>query len=208
MFRRAGASVEGAGKGSVNRPVRSIRERVFHMVISPVLSAIGQIEGFVDQGEIRNDVAEDRVLDQWPVLPGRIVCMAAPDAAVRASFESNHHRTAPSFDQADPKTIRLRERNCGLDGVLRKIQREAHGRAAGIRGFRRSALARARPRRPSLHDKLWYEQVIGRPRMVHAQVAGNARSAPDQANGTELFGCSCSKRPASRKRSCSPACSS
>ena len=33
------------------------------------MSAVGEIEGLIDEREIRDDVADDGVLEDWPVLP-------------------------------------------------------------------------------------------------------------------------------------------
>src|SRR6185437_2871221 len=102
--------VSGTGRGSVNNPVRSMREIVSNILSSPVLSTIGQVEGFVDKWKIRHDVAEDGVFNERPVLPGWIVRIATPDAAICTRFKSDHHRPPPSFDQADSHPIRLRNR--------------------------------------------------------------------------------------------------
>src|SRR3954466_15879912 len=97
----------GAGIGSVKIPVRIMRDSVLIMRSSPVVSAIGQVEGFIDQRKIRHNVAEYCVFEQRPVLPGRIVRMAATNGSVGAAFEGNHNRPPPSFDHADSELIRL-----------------------------------------------------------------------------------------------------
>src|SRR5260370_16118322 len=121
MFRKSFCNVSTAGegstvvgKGSVNIPVRTIRERTSNILTSSVVSAVGQVEGLVNQGKIRHDVAEDRVFEKRPVLPRWVVRMAAPDSSIRASFKSDHHRTTPPFDQADSKPIWFRERKTRL----------------------------------------------------------------------------------------------
>ena len=81
------------------------------MVTSSVLSAVGQVEGFVDQGKIGNDIANNRVFEKWPVLPRRIVGMATPNGPIWPSLQSDHHGPTPSLDEADTKTIRFRERD-------------------------------------------------------------------------------------------------
>ena len=68
-FSRTGSDADRAGSGSVRMPVRSMSEITSSIRRSPVLSAVGQVEGFVDQRKIRHDVAEDGVLEQRPVLP-------------------------------------------------------------------------------------------------------------------------------------------
>src|ERR1700739_4896848 len=95
---RVGNVSPESGKDSVSIPIRTMRERTSNMTASPVLSAVGQVEGFVDEWKIRHDVAQDGVFEQWPVLPGWIVCVAAPDNAVRARFQRDHHRTSPALD--------------------------------------------------------------------------------------------------------------
>src|SRR5665213_312344 len=100
----------GAGSGSVSRPVCNMRESVFHMVSSPVVSAIGKVERFIDQREVGHDIAQDGVVDQRPVLPRRVVCVAAPNGTSGAGFESNHDRATPTFDESDAEKI------CGWSG--------------------------------------------------------------------------------------------
>ena len=66
-----------------------------------VRSRVGQVERLVDEREVRNDVAEHRVLERRPVLPGGIVRMAAPYAAGRTGLERDEDLAAPALDPAD-----------------------------------------------------------------------------------------------------------
>src|SRR5260370_23151138 len=131
MFHRSFCSVSTAGessirvgKGSVNIPVRTIRERTSNILTSSVVSAVGQVEGFVNQGNIRDDADKDRVVEKRPVLPRRIVRVTTPDGSMRASFQSDHHGTAPSFDKTDSKTIRFGRRNSCLYRPQWKVVKE------------------------------------------------------------------------------------
>ena len=61
---------------------------------------IAEIEGLVDQRKVRDDVADHRMLQHGPVLPGRVVAMATCDAAVGTDVEGNQDLAAPTFDPA------------------------------------------------------------------------------------------------------------
>src|SRR5512139_2612294 len=98
---RTRRSSSAAGGNSVTRPVRAILYSVFSMARSEVVTAVRQVERLVDQREIRNDVADDGVLECRPVVPRRILRVAAVDRAVRAGLEAHDDRAAPAFDQAD-----------------------------------------------------------------------------------------------------------
>src|SRR5690348_11876691 len=88
-----------AGGGSVTSPMRLTCLSMFHMIACAleVVTAVRQVEGLVDQGEIRNDVADDRVFQRWPVVPGRIVRMAANDSAIGRGAQRHQHRPAPTL---------------------------------------------------------------------------------------------------------------
>ena len=68
---------------------------------SEVVPAVGQVERLVDQRKVGNDVADHRVLEHRPVLPRRIVRMAAADRAVRA-----RSRARPAPRRASPRRSR------------------------------------------------------------------------------------------------------
>src|SRR5215218_3541258 len=79
---RTRISSAAAGGGSLTMPTEPIFLNVFHMALQ-IVSAVRKIERLIDQRKIRNDVADNRVLERGPVLPRRIVRMTAADAAVR-----------------------------------------------------------------------------------------------------------------------------
>src|SRR3990172_9129618 len=89
----------GCGGGSLTIPVFAICLSSRYM--SEVLSAIGKIEGFVDQRKVRDDIAEDGALEQRPVLPRRIVRMRAMDPVGIGALERDQHFSAPALDPAD-----------------------------------------------------------------------------------------------------------
>ena len=64
-------------------------------------AGVGEVEGFVDEGEVGDDVAEDGVFEQRPVLPGGVVGVAVADGPVGAGFERDEDGAAPGFDEAD-----------------------------------------------------------------------------------------------------------
>src|SRR5438046_1863114 len=85
-----------AGGASLRKPVRRIWRIVLYMAWSlQVVSAVAQVERLVDQWKIGNDVADNRVLEHRPVLPGRIVRMQPMDAAVRRRLERDEYFAAP-----------------------------------------------------------------------------------------------------------------
>src|SRR5436189_56514 len=96
-FGSGGAAV-GSGAGSVGTPALMIRQAIFHM--SEIVSGVAEVEGLVDQREVGNDVADHRVLDHRPVLPRRIVAMAAADGAGVVELERDEDFAAPAFDPA------------------------------------------------------------------------------------------------------------
>src|SRR5450759_355861 len=69
--------------------------------MSEVLSAIGKVEGLVDQRKVGNDIADYGALDRRPVLPRRIVRMGAMNAVGIRGFKRDQHFAAPAFDPAD-----------------------------------------------------------------------------------------------------------
>src|SRR5690349_2090512 len=94
------SSVAGAGASSVLMPMRTMRRSVWYMARLEVVPAVRQVERFVDQRKVGNDVADDRMLDRGPVAPRRVLRMTAADHAVGCTFERNEHRTAPALDVA------------------------------------------------------------------------------------------------------------
>src|SRR3979409_1714817 len=66
-----------------------------------VRSGVRQVERLVDQREVGNDVADHGVLERRPVLPRRIVRMAAAYPPVGVSLHGDEYLAAPAFDPAD-----------------------------------------------------------------------------------------------------------
>ncbi len=67
------------------------------------MAAVGEIEGLIDEREIRDDVADDGVLEHRPVLPRRIVRVTAADRARRVPLRA---RRTP--DRASLRSVLLR----------------------------------------------------------------------------------------------------
>src|SRR5262249_38739311 len=74
-------------------PIRYLRNTILEIV-----PRVRQVERLVDQRKVRNDIADHRVLEYWPVLPRRIVRMAATDGIVGPALERDQHRSAPTLD--------------------------------------------------------------------------------------------------------------
>jgi hypothetical protein len=51
------------------------------------MAAIREVEGLVDEWEIRDDVADDGVLEHGPVQPGGVVRVTAADRPGGTRFE-------------------------------------------------------------------------------------------------------------------------
>jgi len=69
-------------------------------------AAVTQVERLVDEREVRNDVAVHRVLEERPVLPGRIVRVQAVDATCARDIEGDQHLAAPALDPACARRAR------------------------------------------------------------------------------------------------------
>ena len=70
---------------------------------SQVVPRVAEVEGLVDQREVGNDVADHRVLEHRPVLPRRVVAVAAPDAWPRpAASSSSATKTSPRQPSTQP----------------------------------------------------------------------------------------------------------
>src|SRR5258706_11297981 len=94
----ARSAASGSGAGSVTMPVFAICFSSWY--ISQIRSAVTEVERFVDEWEVRNDVSMHRVLEQRPVLPGGIVRMHSVDAVLRGGFQRDQHLAAPALDPA------------------------------------------------------------------------------------------------------------
>ena len=81
-----------------------MRARISNMRSLSVVAAVGEVERFIDQREVRHDVAEHRELDQGPVLPGWVVrdgnagcrCPAAVSSAIITGPRQPSIRPSPS----------------------------------------------------------------------------------------------------------------
>ena len=126
-------------------PIDPIWRSVFSM--AEVVSAVGEVERLIDQRKIRHDVADDGVLEHRPVLPRRIVRMAAPNRAVRAGLSATS--TGPRQPSIEPDAHRaaLAARQSARACARRQLRRRCRHEAAAIRTARRNARRRARPRR-------------------------------------------------------------
>src|SRR5438270_1922306 len=100
-----------------------------------IVSAVGQIEGFIDQGKIRHDVVDDGMLDQRPVLPGWIVWMTASNHAVVSRLERKEYRAAPALEQARAHAAHGRNRNIDKKGTVRQPPQYARDEADGFDHF-------------------------------------------------------------------------
>src|SRR5579862_6009477 len=68
------------------------------------MAAVRKVERLVDEREVRDDVADNGMFEDRPILPRRIVRMAAADRALRAALEREKHRPAPALDRAECET--------------------------------------------------------------------------------------------------------
>ena len=91
--RRVGRRRLGGDAGA-----RDLPEDLPHQQVVP---RVAEVERLVDQREVRNDVADHRMLEHRPVLPRRIVAVAAADARRRAS-SSSATRTSPRQPSTQP----------------------------------------------------------------------------------------------------------
>ena len=72
-----------------------------------ILTAVGEIERLVDQREVGNDVAEHADLQQWPVLPGRVVGMDPVESSIGTDAYRDQDLTAPALHPAQALADRL-----------------------------------------------------------------------------------------------------
>src|SRR5690242_13039124 len=104
-------------------PVRATCFSIWYMraPCSKIVPAVGQVERLVDQRKIRDDIAEDRALDQRPVLPRRIVRVHAVQAPAFPGVERDQHVAAPALDPADAAAPRRGYRHGYADRARRQI---------------------------------------------------------------------------------------
>ena len=93
------------------------------------MAAVGEVEGLIDEREIRDDVADDRVLEHRPVLPRGIVRMAAADRAGRARLERDEYRAAPTLDQSRADHADRRQ----VDGAQMRAGRQSRRESRSMR---------------------------------------------------------------------------
>src|SRR5215469_6822411 len=95
---RAATRISSAGPGafSVLMPVFAIWRSTCSM--SEIVPRVRQVEGFVDQRKVGNDVADHRVLQYGPVLPRRIMRMATVNRSLWTALERDRHWATPPFD--------------------------------------------------------------------------------------------------------------
>ena len=168
-----------------------------------------QIERFVDQRKIGNDVADDRVLEHRPVLPRRIVRVArgagGPSAPVSSAISTSPRQPSTQPTPALPSAASETASQCSPSGSSSRIaahssQRfehflEAHGHACG-----HVAVA--------MRGHAHVELIVGRRRKLHAQIPGLRARASRQPDQPSLLGEFRAHRPVAMKRSCRPGCSS
>src|SRR5882762_1305609 len=113
-------ALSGCGAGWVLIPTFAICSKILCML--EVRSGVRQVERLVDQREVGNDVADHGVLERRPVLPRRIVRMAAAYPPVGVSLHGDEHLAAPAFDPADAE--------CALPGFGQPGQRRCRWQGA------------------------------------------------------------------------------
>src|SRR5579871_6725405 len=125
------------------------------------------------------------MLEHRPVLPGRIVRMAAPNRGEGTRLQSDEHRTAPAFDQSKPETFRrgrgdryaMRSRRHALEyhlydpGGFDELI-EAHGHACRDVTFGADDLAR-------------FELGVGTAGPIHAKIECLTAGAPRESREPE-----------------------
>src|SRR5215469_7098161 len=92
---RSSSPASACGPDMVSGRCSRLRESRRHML--EVLSRIGAVERFVAEGEVGDDVAFDRRLQQRPLEPGRVARMAALDPAVGIEAQPSHDLAAKAF---------------------------------------------------------------------------------------------------------------
>ena len=167
--------------------LRDLAEYVEHSA-SPQRSCplYERLNDLLMSGKVGNDVADHRVLEDWPVGPRRVVGVAAPDRAAGPALERDHDRAAPAFDQPDALAERRRLGNLrrnvafGERGGDRahEPQRfldlvEAHGDARGdVAGLG--------------HGLADLERIVGQRRKIAPEIARLPAGAAGEAGQAEL----------------------
>jgi hypothetical protein len=94
-----------SGVCSVGMPTVPMRQASFQIMLasSQILPRITQVERLVDERKVGHDVVHDRVFQHRPVLPRRVVQVAAQNAAARSvpgHLQRHKNFAAPAFDPA------------------------------------------------------------------------------------------------------------
>ena len=187
------------GGASVAMPPRAICLTIFHMVVwvrmgmgSQVVPRVAQVERLVDQGKVGNDVADHRVFEHRPVLPRRIVAVAAPHPRLAAlPSSSSATSTSPRQPSTQPAPRAATGGSCspvrtgppagrprwrGSGARIRRPRRS--GPRPGPRHRRRHG---SPPSRPARHREARAGRSAGR-----ALAAGPGRQAGESQPGRQL----------------------
>src|ERR1700719_3417523 len=99
------------------------------------MSAVGQVEGFIDQWKIRNDVIDDGMLDHRPVLPRRIVRMTSPNHAAATGFQRKKYPAAPPLGHSETKGALGGNGKFHVMQTVRQLPEYALHETCGFSGF-------------------------------------------------------------------------
>ena len=171
---------------------------------------VAQVERLVDQRKVRNDVADHRVLEHRPVLPRRVVAVAAARWR-RPASSSSATSTSPRqpSTQPAPSAARAGSAQFAARAARRQAGAERADQAQRFERPRRSAPPRApRRRRSRCVAMRTVEAVVRRPGLVAAQVGAWPLARPASPVRPSCAASCGVTRPVVRKRSCRPACSS
>src|SRR6266496_764715 len=92
------SAASGNGAGSLTMPVFAICFSSWY--ISQIHSAVTQVERLVDEREVRDDVAVNRVLEERPVLSRGLLPLKAADTTCARDTDGYQHLSAPALDPA------------------------------------------------------------------------------------------------------------
>jgi len=102
--------------------LEAICRSVFSMSVRPlqIVTAIGEVEGLIDERKIRHDVADDRVFQHGPVLPGGVVRMTTTNDAAGIDLERHEYGSTPALDQSDAEGVGCGDSNFDTVSVARQ----------------------------------------------------------------------------------------
>ena len=66
------------------------------------MPCVTEVEGFIDERKIGNNIIDRRMFEHRPILPGRVVAMAAPNA-LTVDGQRHKYLAAPAFNPAGTK---------------------------------------------------------------------------------------------------------